>query len=304
MKTLEEKIFQRTLEEKTAYIEKLLTESLPDGITEQKTIAEAMEYSLMAGGKRLRPLIIGESYAIYREPETQKKLLSSFMAAIEMIHTYSLVHDDLPAMDNDDYRRGRKTTHKVYGESMGILTGDALLNFSYETALTAAAQAKNPQNALTALNILARKAGIFGMVGGQVVDVELTGRPVNAAQLDFIYRLKTGALLEASFMMGAALAGAPKAELTCLETVGREVGLAFQIQDDILDVTSTAEELGKPIGSDERNEKTTYVTLYGLEQAQKSVIMHSEQALAALEELSGENIFLNTLILKLIHRKR
>lgn len=225
------------------------------------------------------------------------------MAAMEMIHTYSLVHDDLPAMDNDDYRRGRKTTHKIYGEGMGILTGDALLNFAYETALTAANQAENPRDALTALGILARKAGIFGMVGGQVVDVELTGSPVNAEQLDFIYRLKTGALLEASFMVGAALAGAPAEELACLETVGREVGLAFQIQDDILDVTSTAEELGKPVGSDQRNEKYTYVTLYGLEQAKQAVAEHSSQALAALEGLSGENAFLNSLILKLIHRK-
>ena len=192
-----------------------------------------------------------------------KELIEPFMAAIEMIHTYSLVHDDLPAMDNDTYRRGRKTTHVVYGEDMGILAGDALLNFAYETAIkgaSAAKAAKNAINAINALAILSKKSGIMGMVGGQVVDVELTGKKLDEERLDFIFKLKTGALLEASLMVGAALAGADEKYIELMEQAGLNIGMAFQIQDDILDVTSDMETLGKPIGSDEKNHKTTYVT--------------------------------------------
>lgn len=302
MKLLEDNLFQEQMKNKVAEIEDILKDALPQQVSYQQTIADAMEYSVMAGGKRLRPLILQESYSMFGGEE--KEAVSAFMAAIELIHTYSLVHDDLPAMDNDDYRRGRETTHKVFGEDMGILAGDALLNYAYETAIEGVKKAAKKEAAIEACSILAKKAGVFGMVGGQVVDVEQTGKTLTKEQLDFIYRLKTGALLEAALMAGAALAGADREILTALEEIGRNVGMAFQIQDDILDLTSTTKELGKPVHSDEKNEKTTYVSLYGMEEAKRAVEEYSEKALRQLEELPTENAFLNTLIKKLIHRTK
>ena len=222
-----------------------------------------------------------------------------------MIHTYSLVHDDLPAMDNDEFRRGRRTTHVVYGEDMGILAGDALLNYAFETAATAFEM--EPESAPVigkAIAILAGKAGVYGMIGGQVVDVSSSGRQIEREKLDFIYALKTGALIESSMMIGAVLAGASKDEIRTIERIASKVGLAFQIQDDILDVTSTTDELGKPVHSDEKNEKTTYVTLRGLEQAKQDVEVISEEALTLLEGLPVANPFLTRLLRELIHRKK
>lgn len=311
MKILDRQEFSRQMEERVAEVEEIVRGFLPrasgTGVSEngdsfQKTIFDAMEYSLMAGGKRLRPIFIREAYRLFGGDE--KAVVEAFMAAMEMIHTYSLVHDDLPAMDNDDFRRGKPTTHKVFGEDMGILAGDALLNFAYETALKGVGQARNKENAVGALQILSEKAGVFGMVGGQVVDVEMTGKSLTEAQVDFIYRLKTGALLEASLMVGAVLAGAPEEQVAWMEQIGACIGMAFQIQDDILDLTSTTEELGKPVGSDEKNEKMTYVTIHGMERAKEKVEEYSGQALEILEKLPGENAFLNTLILELIHRKK
>ena len=247
-------------------------------------------------------MLLQESYELFGGKE--KEVVHAFMAAMEMIHTYSLVHDDLPAMDNDDYRRGKETTHRVFGEDMGILAGDALLNYAYETAVSGVEKAERKGEAVQALSILAKKAGVFGMVGGQVVDVEQTGKILTKEQLDFIYRLKTGALLEAALMAGAALAGAGKKELHSLEEIGRNVGMAFQIQDDILDLTSTTKELGKPVLSDAKNEKTTYVSLYGMEKAKYAVEEYSNQALKELTGLPVESAYLNTLIVKLIHRKK
>lgn len=302
MKLLEDDLFQKKMQEKVTEIEAVLKEFLPKEISEQKTIFQAMEYSLMAGGKRLRPMLLQESYELFGGKE--KEVVHAFMAAMEMIHTYSLVHDDLPAMDNDDYRRGKETTHRVFGEDMGILAGDALLNYAYETAVSGVEKAERKGEAVQALSILAKKAGVFGMVGGQVVDVEQTGKILTKEQLDFIYRLKTGALLEAALMAGAALAGAGKKELHSLEEIGRNVGMAFQIQDDILDLTSTTKELGKPVLSDAKNEKTTYVSLYGMEKAKYAVEEYSNQALKKLTGLPAESAYLNTLIVKLIHRKK
>lgn len=302
MELMEISEFKEEQEKNISYIEDVLKRLLPKNPSYQKTIYEAMEYSVMAGGKRLRPMMMYQSYKMFGGNE--KNLIEPFMAAIEMIHTYSLVHDDLPAMDNDDYRRGRKTTHVVYGEDMGILAGDALLNFAYETAVKGAAAAENVQNAIRALEILSEKAGIIGMVGGQVVDVELTGKKIDARQLDFIFRLKTGALLEASLMSGAALAGADEKYIAMMEQAGSNIGMAFQIQDDILDITSTTSELGKPVHSDEKNEKTTYVSLYGMEKAHEDVKRYSEKALSIMEELPFENQFLYTLIEKLINRRK
>ena len=265
-------------------------------------IMEAMEYSVMAGGKRLRPMLMQETYRLFGG---EGKEIEPFMAAMEMIHTYSLVHDDLPAMDNDEYRRGRKTTHIVYGEAMGILAGDALLNYAFETAVKAFEIA--PEKSLLigkALKILAEKAGIYGMIGGQVVDVASCGMGLDEGMLNFIYELKTGALIESSMMIGALLAGAEDAELEKVQKIASGVGIAFQIQDDILDVTSTTEELGKPVHSDEKNEKTTYVTLKGLEKATRDVEVISQEALELLSGLDRENTYLTQLIQELIHRKK
>lgn len=294
--------FDKQLSEETKWIEENIKDFLPKNATYQKTIQEAMEYSLMAGGKRLRPMIMWETYKMYGGKD--KTVVLPFMAAIEMIHTYSLVHDDLPAMDNDEYRRGRKTTHIVYGEDMGILAGDALLNYAYETAALSLIDGGNIQAKAKAIQILSNKAGLFGMLGGQVVDVENTGKPLSEDMLTFIYSLKTGALIEAAFMTGATLAGAAVSDVEALEKVGKNIGMAFQIQDDILDITSTTEELGKPIHSDEKNDKFTYVSVYGMDRAVQAVKDYSEAALNILNNLPVHNIYLNTLVEKLIGRKR
>ena len=291
----------KEIAEHTTQVEAIITKYLPKESGYQKTVMEAMNYSFLAGGKRLRPMLMQETYKLFGG---SSDIIEPFMAAIEMIHTYSLIHDDLPAMDNDDYRRGRKTTHVVYGEAMGILAGDALLNFAFETACKGLMQDVGNPAVARAVQILAQKAGIYGMLGGQVVDVESEGQPLEREKLDFIYDLKTGALIEASMLIGAVLAGASEKEQQVILQVAKDVGLAFQIQDDILDVTSDMETLGKPIGSDEKNHKTTYVTIRGLAQAQKDVEKISERALEGVASLSEENVFLNELIRYLIHRKK
>ena len=294
--------FKEIQKEKTAQIEQILKAYLPRVQGYQEVIMDAMSYSMLAGGKRLRPMLMQETYRMFGGAD---RVIEPFMAAIEMIHTYSLVHDDLPAMDNDEFRRGRRTTHVVYGEDMGILAGDALLNYAFETAATAFEM--EPESAPVigkAIAILAGKAGVYGMIGGQVVDVSSSGRQIEREKLDFIYALKTGALIESSMMIGAVLAGASKDEIRTIERIASKVGLAFQIQDDILDVTSTTDELGKPVHSDEKNEKTTYVTLRGLEQAKQDVEVISEEALTLLEGLPVANPFLTRLLRELIHRKK
>ena len=291
----------KEIAEHTTQVEAIITKYLPKESGYQKTVMEAMNYSFLAGGKRLRPMLMQETYRLF---DGSSDIIEPFMAAIEMMHTYSLIHDDLPAMDNDDYRRGRRTTHVVYGEAMGILAGDALLNFAFETACKGLMQDVGNPAVARAVQILAQKAGIYGMLGGQVVDVESEGQPLEREKLDFIYDLKTGALIEASMLIGAVLAGASEKEQQVILQVAKDVGLAFQIQDDILDVTSDMETLGKPIGSDEKNHKTTYVTIRGLAQAQKDVEKISERALEGVASLSEENVFLNELIRYLIHRKK
>ncbi len=294
--------YKETKLEKIREIEDILKNALPAQEGYQALIMEAMEYNLMAGGKRLRPMLMKETYELFGG---QSKVIEPFMAALEMIHTYSLVHDDLPAMDNDDYRRGRKTTHVVYGEAMGVLTGDALLNYAFETA--ASAFSLYPEKSLEigkAMQILAKKAGVFGMIGGQVVDVMSEGKVISKEVLDFIHELKTGALIESAMMIGAVLAGASEEDVKKVETIAKNVGIAFQIQDDILDVTSTAEVLGKPVLSDEKNEKTTYVTLVGLEKAKLFVESISNEAIAMLHSLENKNEFLEMLLTELIHREK
>lgn len=300
---------EQELKEKTADIEKLLERMLPEEAGLQKTIFSAMRYSLMAGGKRIRPLLIAETYRFFGG--TDMALAEPFMAAIEMIHTYSLIHDDLPALDNDDYRRGRLTSHKVYGEAMAILAGDALLNYAFETASKAMDHARDDEELLRvmkAFRILSSKPGINGMIGGQVVDVELTGKPIPEKTLRFIFELKTGALIEAAMMIGAQLAGASDEQIAAMEQAAGDIGMAFQIQDDVLDVIGNEALLGKPVHSDEKNEKTTWVTVYGLEQAKKDVAEYSEEAMAILAQMTGvtapEKSFLYDFVEYLIHRNK
>lgn len=282
--------------------EQIISSYLPKEEGYQKTVIEAMNYSFLAGGKRLRPILMLETYRLFGG---RSKVIEPFMAAIEMIHTYSLVHDDLPAMDNDEYRRGKKTTHVVYGEAMAILAGDALLTYAFETATKALdIEPQNPGIG-KAIRILSAKAGIYGMVGGQTVDVESENTcDMTKEKLDFIYRLKTSALIEASMMIGAVLAGATGNEQKIVEEVASKVGLAFQIQDDILDVISTMEVLGKPIGSDEKNHKSTYVTYEGIEKAGRDVADLSEQAIAQMKALVVKNEFLTELLRYLISREK
>ena len=294
--------FKEEYQNRIRSIENILKKYLPCQEGYQKIIMEAMEYSLMAGGKRLRPMLMKESYALFGG---EGEIIEPFMAAIEMIHTYSLVHDDLPAMDNDEYRRGRKTTHVVYGEDMGILAGDALLNYAFETACRAFDIAPEESGRIgQALKILAGKAGIYGMIGGQVVDVKESGHILTGEMLDFIYRLKTSALIESSMMIGAVLAGAGAEDTEKMEQIARGIGLAFQIQDDILDVTSTTEVLGKPVHSDEKNEKTTYVTWKGLEGSKQEVSRMTEEAVRALRTIQPDGGFLEELLKSLVYREK
>lgn len=284
-------------------INNMLKEYLPREEGFQKTVFEAMNYSVLAGGKRLRPMMMRETYLLLGG---SSKVIEPFMAAMEMIHTYSLVHDDLPAMDNDEFRRGKKTTHAVYGEAMGILAGDALLNYAFETAARAFEMEPGNPAIGQALRILAQKAGAYGMIGGQVVDVESEQQEaaMTREKLDFIYRLKTGALMESSMMIGAILAGASDEQVAKVEEIAAKVGMAFQIQDDILDLTSTLEVLGKPIGSDEKNHKSTFVTFAGMEQSAAEVERLSREAVEQLEALGENSLFLRELFLYLIHRNK
>lgn len=298
----------KLLDTKVHQTEEILKKFLPEETGLQKTITEAMNYSFLAGGKRLRPLMMHEAYTMLGGEGT---LVEPFMAALEMIHTYSLIHDDLPCMDNDEYRRGRKTTHVVYGEGMAVLAGDGLLNLAYETAAKAFEMLAEDdfdgyKKVAKALRILGTKAGIYGMVGGQVVDVESEEKelPISAEMLLFIHKNKTAALIEAALMIGAVLAGADGETVSKMEQCAENVGIAFQIQDDILDVTGTMEELGKPIGSDEKNHKQTYITIFGMEKAKQDVEALSAQAVAQIEacESEGSGAFLKELIFSLIHR--
>ncbi len=296
--------FMEELQQKVEHINNVLEKFLPAEEGKQRIIFEAMNYSVRAGGKRLRPMLMEETYHMFGGSSA---VIEPFMAAIEMIHTYSLVHDDLPAMDNDEYRRGKKTTHAVYGEAMGILAGDALLNLAYETAAKAFDMEVIDARVARAFTVLAKKAGVYGMVGGQVVDVESEKSddcPITREKLDFIYRLKTGALIESSMMIGAILAGASSDEVSRVEQIAAKLGLAFQIQDDVLDVTSTLEVLGKPVGSDEKNNKATYVTFEGLDKAVSDVERISKEAEEQLDDLGYDDAFLKELFEYLIHREK
>ena len=289
------------LNEKVTAVEAVIHKYMPKPEGYAKTVLAAMNYTMDAGGKRLRPLLMQEVYKMFGGNGEE---IAPFMAAIEMIHTYSLVHDDLPALDNDDYRRGRKTAHIVYGESMAILAGDALLNYAYETAAKAFDLTEDLKKATEAYKVLTRKPGIYGMVGGQTADVELTGKALTNDELEYIYENKTGALIEASMMIGAIMGGAADAEVAKIERLAGLVGKAFQIQDDILDIEGNEAELGKPLHSDEENGKVTYVTLHGLLQAKEDAKVLSEEAVAILDAFPQQNTFLHELILSLVNRRK
>ena len=297
--------FRAELEERTKKINEQIESYLPEEKGHQSTIFEAMNYSVRAGGKRLRPLFMQEICRLFTG-EVQPAVVP-FMAAIEMIHTSSLVHDDLPCMDDDMMRRGKASTWAEYGEDMGVLAGDALMIYAFEVAAKAfneVSEADDLKRVGHAIEILAAKTGIYGMIGGQTVDVELSGGPIPKNKLDFIYRLKTGALIEASMLIGAVLGGAADEDCKIVESLAGKVGLAFQIQDDILDVTSTSQELGKPVHSDEKNNKVTYVTLFGVQKASEQVRELSEKALAVLDRLYNKNEFLTELVMEMATRRK
>lgn len=293
--------FNKELDRKTKFVEEKVYDFLPKEEGKQKIIFEAMNYSVKAGGKRLRPLLMLETAKLFSD-ETEN--IFPFMAAIEMIHTYSLVHDDLPAMDNDEYRRGKKTTHAKYGEDLGILAGDGLLNLAYEVMSDAIIEADDSAKAAKAFQIIAKKAGAFGMVGGQTVDIISEGKEIDLDTIMYIHNLKTAALIEASMMAGAVLGGADNEEIGIVEKIAKNIGIAFQIQDDILDITSTTEVLGKPVMSDEKNHKITYVSICGLDKSKENVAKYSEEAMNLLDGLHRENLFLKQLIIKLINREK
>ncbi|MBE5842145.1 MAG: polyprenyl synthetase family protein [Butyrivibrio sp.] len=303
--------FESRLKERVSEVENILKKYLPKEEGYAKTVIEAMNYSLLAGGKRLRPIMMMESYRLFAGAGADLKVVEPFMAAMEMIHTYSLVHDDLPAMDNDEYRRGRKTTHAVYGAGMATLAGDGLLNLAFETAIAGSVSDSfdGQKRYLKALNVLATKAGIYGMVGGQCADIvaeNKTDIPDEEMKdtLSYIDENKTGALIESSLMIGAILGGADDNAVQAIERAGSNVGVAFQIQDDILDIVGNQEELGKPIGSDEKNGKSTYVSLYGMEGASNKVKELSDEASKILSDHGFENTFLDELFQYLIYRKK
>lgn len=296
--------WENKLQERVAEVEAVIQTYLPEEKGYQKTVLEAMNYSVLAGGKRLRPMLMEETYRLFGG---NSKVIEPFMAAIEMIHTYSLVHDDLPAMDNDEYRRGRKTTHVVYGEGMAILAGDGLLNYAFETALKAFDIEPGNPNLGKALQILAKKAGVYGMIGGQTADIEaedMEQDKINNELLLFIHENKTAALIQSSMMIGALLAGASEEAVKAVEKIAYNVGIAFQIQDDILDITSSLEVLGKMTGSDEKNNKVTYVTLNGMEKSKEDVEKLSKEAIQLLHSFENKNDFLNQLIEALITREK
>lgn len=297
--------FKETLTAKTNQAELVLKKYLPEETGYQKKVLEAMNYSAMAGGKRLRPILMEESFLLFGG---KGKVVEPFMAALEMIHNYSLVHDDLPAMDNDEYRRGRKTTWNVYGDGMAVLAGDGLLNLAFETAASAfdmVADQDMVKRVAEAIKVLGRKSGIYGMIGGQAADIEAeSGAQITEELLLFIHENKTAALIQAAMMIGAILAGAERSAIEAMERSAYNIGIAFQIQDDILDITSTTEVLGKPVGSDEKNHKLTYVTLHGIEQSKAQVEKLSDEALAILSSFENRNTFLEELVKFLITREK
>ena len=302
---MEDKFSEYYGELKASADEKLMS-FIPEEKGLQKTLIEAMNYSLLSGGKRLRPILMLEAWKIFGGND--EGLIAPFMAAIEMIHTFSLVHDDLPAMDNDYYRRGRKTTHAVYGAGMATLAGDALLNFAFETALRASGHGHDDA-VIEALKVLALKAGIYGMAGGQCADIESeNAEDISDDVIDFVNEHKTACMIESSLMIGGILSGADGESVKKLEEAGSCLGIAFQIRDDVLNKTGTEKEMGKPVGNDAEKGKTNYVAVHGIEEAQRKVIDLSSKAVSIFDGLYRENgieyAFLSELTRRMTDRKK
>ena len=277
---------------------------LPAETEYTSTIVSAINYSVKAGGKRLRPIFMYETFKMFGG---EGEVVEPFMAAIEMIHNYSLVHDDLEAMDNDEFRRGRKTTHVIYGEGMAVLAGDGLLNLAYETAIRAFdIKGADKKRIIMALKILSEKAGIGGMLGGQAcdVDAEEKKKQINMDELMYIHENKTGALIQSAMSIGAVLAGASKEEIDMISQVAMLVGTAFQIEDDILDVIGDEKVIGKRVGSDQKNNKITYVTLKGKKKKKKDARKMSSKAIRIFDSIGKENDFLRKLILSMVGRTK
>lgn len=286
--------FSQELNIRSAYAEAVLDKYIPQGNEFNNKIIEAMNYSLKTGGKRLRPVLINSVYRLFNGATGGDE---AFMAAMEMLHTYSLVHDDLPALDNDNIRRGMPTCHIRYGEAVGILVGDGLLHMAYETAIKSF-EGNNTENVLKALRIFGDKTGLNGMFGGQSADVINTGCEISDELMYYIYENKTGALIEGSMMIGGALSGASDSEIERLCEIGRLIGMAFQIRDDILDEYGDQEVFGKPIHSDDRNNKKTYLSIHGLTKAQQDVENYTIKAVNILETIGSnkeERVFLKEL---------
>jgi geranylgeranyl diphosphate synthase type II len=299
--------FEDRIKERAERIDRIITALLPEEEGYTQNLVRAMNYAMKSGGKKIRPILMEESFRLCGGTS---RIVEPFMAAIEMIHTHSLIHDDLPAIDNDEFRRGEKTVHAEFGEAAAVLAGDALLNYAYETAFRSFSMSdgdEDLQRMARALTILAEKSGIQGMLGGQGVDVENDKRSdvrMTKERLDFIYEYKTAALLEAPLMIGAVLAGAAREKVSVMEKIGSKIGLAFQIQDDILDVTGDEQMIGKPVHSDEENEKVTSVTYLGLEKAEEKVMELTGEANALLAALPGDHSFLQELVKWLASRKQ
>ena len=291
--------FLETLESKIVEVNKYLNKYLEEKDNPQATIYKAMNYSLHAGGKRIRP-VIALACAELLDADTEKVM--PFACAIEMIHTYSLIHDDLPCMDDDDLRRGKPTNHKVYGEGMATLAGDGLLNLAYETILKQSQV--SPNMTLAAMAIIAESAGTEGMIGGQVIDLESEGKEIDAITLMSMHMHKTAALIMASARVGALLGGGGREDLIDLEEFARYLGIAFQIKDDILDVESNSEVLGKTVGKDAESNKSTFVTIYGIEQSKKMLEDYTEKAIEVLSKYGQKAEFLIELSKFLLDRDR
>lgn len=292
---------QEYLASKKLLIEEALAAYLPPSDEYPAAIREAMNYSLFAGGKRLRPIL---TLAAAEVTGGDYQMVLPAACAIEMIHTYSLIHDDLPAMDDDDYRRGKLTNHKVFGEGMAVLAGDALLTYAFEVLARGGEQFPHlTREYLQVVKEIAVGAGISGMIGGQVLDLQSAGRTIDGTILETIHQHKTGALLIASLRAGAILSGAGAEDLALLTRFGRHFGLAFQITDDLLDATGSLAAIGKTPGSDARKKKATYPALYGLEMAQSLAREQVEKAVAAVEPFGPKGWVLQELARYVLSRR-
>lgn len=292
--------FKEELKNRVVNIENLLNEYMPKVEGYQKTIFDSMNYSLKAGGKRLRPILTLEACKLVGGNE---KDAYPFAVAIEMIHTYSLIHDDLPALDNDDLRRGRKTNHKVYGEAMAILAGDGLLNYAYEIMLRESLSKGEPEKYLKAINEIAKASGIYGMIGGQIVDIESEGKSIDMEKLDFIHMNKTAAIIIGCMRAGAIIGGASEEELENVTKYAKNIGLSFQIVDDILDIVGDEAKLGKKVGSDIDNEKSTYPSLIGLEKSKETANKLIAEAKMSIDYINKDSEFLNNLADYIVDRE-